>query len=64
MKRGEGKGMRDETLRDQDSQGGRGTEWGSSEREILIEPATMILQRNPVVEKFPRIHNNDIIKFF
>lgn len=63
MKRDKGEGMGDEKLRDQDSQRGRGAEWGSSEREILMEPGTMILQRNLVVEKFPRIHNNDLIIF-
>lgn len=64
MKRDKGEGMGDEKLRDQDSQGGRGAEWGSSGREILMEPGTMILQRNLVVEKFPRIHSNDLINFF
>ena len=42
-------------MREWDGQGGKGTKWESNEREILIEEATIGLERNLVLGKFPRI---------
>lgn len=48
-------------MRKQDGWFGRGIEWGSNERGILVEGDIMRLGRNLVLVKFPEIDKDDTI---
>ena len=49
----------DENMRKLDGRFGRGGEWGSNERDILVEGDIVRLGRNLVLVKFSKIHKDD-----